>query len=43
MVSSRPAMRAARQRRLGLPEHLTANGLMEALDTLLTREEFDAL
>ena len=30
-------------RRLGLPEHLTANGLMEALDTLLTREEFDAL
>ena len=35
--------RAALQRRLGLPEHLTANGLMEALDTLLTREEFDAL
>ena len=31
--------RAALQRRLGLPEHLTANGLMEALDTLLTREE----
>lgn len=31
------------QRRLGLPQRLTANGLLEALDTLLTREEFDAL
>lgn len=35
--------RAALQRRLGLPERLTANGLLEALDLLLTREEFDAL
>lgn len=31
------------QRRMGLPERLTANGLLEALDLLLTREEFDAL
>ena len=30
-------------RRLELPEHLTANGLLEALTLLLTREEFDAL
>ena len=35
--------RAALQRRLELPERLTANGLLEALDLLLTREEFDAL
>ncbi len=35
--------RADLQRRLGLPERLTANGLLEALDLLLTREEFDAL
>ena len=32
--------RAALQRRLGLPEHLTANGLMEALDTLRMYEMF---
>lgn len=31
------------QKKLGFPEHLTANGLLEALDLLLTREEFDAL
>lgn len=31
------------QKRLGLPERLTAGGLLEALDILLTREEFDAL
>ena len=31
------------QRRMGLPERLTANGRLEALDLLLTREEFDAL
>ena len=37
------ARRAALQRRLDLPERLTANGLLEALDLLLTREEFDAL
>ena len=37
------AGRAALQQRLGLPERLTANGLLEALDLLLTREEFDAL
>lgn len=37
------ARRAALQRRLGLPAHLTANGLLEALTLLLTREEFDAL
>ena len=35
--------RADLQRRLGLPERLTANGLLEALDLLLTRAEFDAL
>ena len=35
--------RADLQRRLGLPERLTANGLLEALDLLLTREEFNAL
>ncbi len=37
------ARRAALQRRLDLSERLTANGLLEALDLLLTREEFDAL
>lgn len=37
------ARRAALQRRLGLPARLTANGLLEALTLLLTREEFDAL
>ena len=26
-----------------LPEHLTANGLLEALNLLLTREEFEKL
>lgn len=31
------------QKKLRFPEHLTANGLLEALDLLLTREEFDAL
>lgn len=40
---SSAAGRAALQQRLGLPERLTANGLLEALDLLLTREEFDAL
>ena len=35
--------RATLQRELGLPARLTANGLLEALDPLLTREEFDAL
>ena len=37
------ARRAALQQRLGLPSRLTANGLLEALDLLLTREEFDVL
>ena len=37
------ARRAALQQRLGLSSRLTANGLLEALDLLLTREEFDAL
>lgn len=37
------AKRAALQQRLGLPARLTANGLLEALDLLLTRAEFDAL
>lgn len=37
------ARRAALQWRLGLPAHLTVNGLLEALTLLLTREEFDAL
>ena len=31
------------QDKLGLPARLTANGLLEALDLLMTREEFDAL
>ena len=30
-------------RDLGLPEHLTANGLLEAMNLLLSREEFDRL
>ena len=38
-----PERRATLQRELGLPARLTANGLLEALDLLLTREEFDAL
>ncbi len=37
------ARRAALQQRLGLPARLTANGLLEALNLLLTRAEFDAL
>lgn len=37
------ARRAELQQRLGLPARLTANGLLEALDLLLTRAEFDAL
>ena len=37
------ARRAALQQRLGLPARLTANGFLEALTLLLTREEFDAL
>lgn len=37
------ARRAVLQQRLGLPVRLTANGLLEALDLLLTRAEFDAL
>ncbi len=37
------ARRTALQQRLGLPARLTANGLLEALTLLLTREEFDAL
>ena len=35
--------RRALQDKLGLPARLTANGLLEALDLLMTREEFDAL
>lgn len=35
--------RLALQRTLGLPAHLTANGLLEAMNLLLSREEFDAL
>ena len=35
--------RRALQDKLGLPARLTANGLLEALDMLMTREEFDAL
>lgn len=37
------ARRAALQQCLGLPARLTANGLLEALTLLLTREEFDVL
>ena len=35
--------RAALQKKLELPSRLTANGLLEALDLLVTREEFDRL
>ena len=35
--------RATLQRELGLPARLTANGLLEAMNLLLSREEFDAL
>lgn len=31
------------QKKLGFPEHLTANGLLEAMNLLLSRAEFDAL
>ncbi len=31
------------QKKLRFPEHLTANGLLEAMNLLLSREEFDAL
>ncbi len=34
------ARRAALKRRLGLPEHLSANALLDALNIMLTREEF---
>ena len=34
------ARRAALQRELSLPEHLGANGLLDALNILFTREEF---
>ena len=37
------ARRAALQQRLGLPARLAANGLLEAMDLLLIRAEFDAL
>ncbi len=35
--------RAALLARLRLPEHLTTGGLLDALNLLMTREEFDAL
>ena len=38
-----PSTACLLQRDLGLPEHLTANGLLEALNLLLTREEFEKL
>lgn len=37
------AKRLELQETLGLPARLTANGLLEALNLLMTREEFDAL
>ncbi len=37
------ARRQALLQRLELPSHLTANGLLEALNLLMTREELDAL
>ena len=37
------AKRAALLQALQLPEHLTTTGLLDALNLLLTREEFDAL
>lgn len=36
------ARRKALQRELGLPEHLSANGLLQAINLLFTREEFYA-
>ncbi len=41
--SDSAARRAEVQKRLGLPARLSANGLLEAMELLLTREEFDAL
>ena len=41
-----PGSAARRQqvlKELELPEHLTANGLLEAMNLLLSREEFDRL
>ena len=35
--------RARLQEQLGLPARLTANGLLEAMNLLMSREEFDAL
>lgn len=35
--------RAALLRRLSLPEHLTANAMIDALNILMTRGEFMAL
>lgn len=37
------ARRQALLKRLDLPEHLTANGLLEALNLLYSREEVTAL
>ena len=37
------AKRAAVLQTLQLPEHLTTTGLLDALNLLLSREEFDAL
>lgn len=37
------AKRKALQKRLGLPERLSANGLLQALNTLYTREELSSL
>ena len=37
------AKRAAVLQTLQLPEHLTTTGLLDALNLLLTREEFDTL
>ena len=45
-LSGRPdsaAKRAAVLQTLQLPEHLTTTGLLDALNLLLTREEFDTL
>lgn len=35
--------RQALLRRLDLPEHLTANGMLEALNLLVSREELEKL
>ena len=35
-----PEYRAALLQKLGLPERMTANGLLEAVNILYTREEF---